>query len=879
MSLIDDFMQAFLRSEDNAANTPADALKNLSGAQKPNEKGKHAENGGKIVMIKGNPVNDWNIYIDMLLYPGSYVYEDDTPIDPREVFKELTLLESSGITVPNKMDLYEGLDITEKDRLFVELDTLRYDRSVLLVNGEDRVVGLFSWEYVRINNEERCILVANADNLDFRNHQSTKYFFLFCHPPLKIYKVPIEVSFQKLETTNTHLCIDFGTSNTTAGCFLDERYVNNVSNIAVINGNVKLNEENVVTFIDRDRSSSADKIDTLCLQNLTPTIVYVKDCSDSENIDYLFGHQAARWIKDDKYCPKASCFMEIKRWTSNINVNEEIQDRSGNRASVPRREIISQYLMFVIRNAENQFKCKFRNIHISAPVKLKDKVLSFYADILAEHGYVLEQEHAIDEGIAVLYSIISNQIRENNYENNKEKRALIIDCGGGTSDLASCRYTIEKDEDDIINLNIVTEYMNGDVNFGGNNLTYRIMQYMKVAYAYKLAKKDRVIIDNIIQKDTSELFSYIEGELENDASEKVRSRYEEVYQTLNEEYAWAESIIPTRFKEYENRPPEIYNNVKNNFYFLWKLAEEMKKEFYRSTSISRYTFNQSTNETKEVDLHINRIEDWRLSVMKGDVLKPQDYPDITFTAKEIDKLLRADIYYLVRKFLNDLYMKNELSHYSQIKLSGQSSKINIFMESLKEFLPGKMIKSGSLRAGGDDAEERKLLCLKGAMMYLHALEKSNIEVNLHSETQNIPISVYIKNEGSGDKLMFSQGSDWNQPAARRRITTAGKEVYLHMRNADREIGEPYKYVYENMQYTKTTFAELQKLSGGRITQELTDQLTGEKKYIFVFLNKEDWGFNILPVYGDANKVLYKGRLQFCPFEMDILQETFFDGRK
>ena len=201
--------------------------------------------------------------------------------------------------------------------------------------------------------------------------------------------------------------------------------------------------------------------------------------------------------------------------------------------------------------------------------------------------------------------------------------------------------------------------MNGDVNFGGNNLTYRIMQYMKVVYVRLIKGKERLNIDELINIDTNALFSFIEGELENDDDEKVKDRYEEVYRGINETYAEAENVIPTRFSEYENQTKEIFDKVKNNFFFLWKLADEMKKEFYRSTSISRYTFIKDDGNVKDIDLHVGHIENWRLSIVTEDgTLKEQPYPDITFTAKEIDKLLRADIYYLVRKFLNDLYMKN-----------------------------------------------------------------------------------------------------------------------------------------------------------------------------------------------------------------------------
>lgn len=836
--------------------------------------------GYEVIIKKGEKFVEkgkWDKIIYALRFPEAY--RDSEGKEPCTL-QQLELLETDKIAVPNKMDLYEGLDITEKDRIYLRLDKDKYLEEVLFVNGEDRAVGVFRISTVIIDGETKRFLVADAKEIDFDNHKSTKYFFVFCDTSLKKYKLPIEVSYQKTEITNTHLCIDFGTSNTTAGCFLDEQYVNNISNVARINGNVILNSDNVTTFAERGLCSSSDKIDTLTYKRIVPTIVYIDDCSNQNNIIYSFGYTASRRIKEDNYCPKASCFMEIKRWISNSNVPEEIQDAAGNRALVDRKEIIAQYLLYIIRNAENQFKCRFKNVHISAPVKLKDRVLNLYAEILGRHGYYLEQEHAIDEGVAVLYSVISNRIKDNNYTNGEEEKALIIDCGGGTSDLAACRYRIKKDADGIINLGITTEYMNGDVNFGGNNLTYRIMQYMKIVYAHQVKNKLRINIDKLIMEDVNALFSYIEGEIENDTDSKVKERYEEVYREIDREYASVEAIIPTKYKEYENQTKEVYDKVKNNFYFLWRLAEEMKKEFYRSTSISRYTFNNDFGNNRDIDLHISRIENWRLFIVQENGgLKEQDYPEITFTAKEIDKLLRADIYYLVRKFLNGLYTDRSLDTYNQIKLSGQSSKINIFMDSLKEFLPGKKIKSGRIHSKGNDAEELKLLCLKGAVMYMHALERSNIEVDLKNETRNIPITVYIKSENGEDKKMFEQGSNWNQPAMYRRITAAGKEIYLHMRNIDREIGEPYKYVYENMQYRETKFEELQKISDNRIRQEDMDTLPADKKYILVFLNKEKWGFDIVPIYRDSQGKLYMGMVEFCSFEMDILQETFFDGRK
>lgn len=834
-----------------------------------------------VVEKRKGQVTEWDKLVTELLDQDKKVTDEEgREIESRKI-TDYTLLNTEDIILPNKMDLYTGLDITAKDCVFIKFGfKAMYENTVLFVNGEDRAVGAFRIETYLVEGETKNFLVADAEELDFHNHKSTKYYFVFKSTTNeKMYKVPISVEYHETDTTSTHLCIDFGTSNTTVGCFLDEKYVENVSNLAIINGNVTLGRENIASFADREKEDSKNEWDTLSYKNLVPTVVYVLDCADSDNIEYAFGYDATRMIKEDGYCPKASCFMEIKRWTSNLDEYEDIQDRNGNKATIARKDILAAYLQFVIKEAENQFKCKFRNVHISVPVKLKEKVLDYYSKILSKKGYVLEKKNAIDEGIAVLYSIINNQIKDGNYTDGAKEKALIIDCGGGTSDLASCEYCIEKDEDGIINLDINTEYMNGDVNFGGNNLTYRIMQYMKIVYAEYFMKKERSNIDELITLDTNAIFSYIEGELENDEDARVKERYDEVYKNLNAAYAEAEKVIPTRYGEYENQTEMVYNKVKNNFFFLWKLAEEMKKEFYRTTSISRYKIYKEYSNVSDIDLHVKRIEQWRLSIFTEDRLLEQTYPDITFTAKEIDKLLRADIYYLVRKFLNDLYMQKTLDGFSQIKLSGQSSKINIFMESLKEFLPGKKIKSGRVNSKGNDAEELKLLCLRGAIMYLHALEMSNVEVNLQNATKNIPISVFIRTQNDEDKEMIKQGNDWEQRANKGRITSAGKAVYFHMRNVDKEIGEPYKYVCENISYFEVKFEDISKISNGKILQEDIDNLPADKRYFFVYLNKEKWGFNIVPVYRDGKGKLYRGKEEFCSFEMDILQESFFDGRK
>ncbi len=77
----------------------------------------------------------------------------------------------------------------------------------------------------------------------------------------------------------------------------------------------------------------------------------------------------------------------------------------------------------------------------------------------------------LDEGVAVLYNSISELISERRFHNGGELQALIIDCGGGTTDLSSSRFTIF-DQRIAYRIRIATAYENGDTDFGGNNLPH-----------------------------------------------------------------------------------------------------------------------------------------------------------------------------------------------------------------------------------------------------------------------------------------------------------------------------------------------------------------------------------------------------------------------
>ncbi len=169
---------------------------------------------------------------------------------------------------------------------------------------------------------------------------------------------------------------------------------------------------------------------------------------------------------------------------------------------------------------------------------------------------------------------------------------------------------------------------------------------------------------------------------------------------------------------------------------------------------------------------------------------------------------------------------------------------------MKEFLPGRKITSDRKKAGlGDgEANELKLRCLRGAILYLHQLHTSNLEVNMKNAVRNVPVSVYWKNENGETKELIKEGENWQQKAEKVRITDAGKELYLYLKNRDEQESKPYKYYYADMEYEKKNLDQISKLSRDAIDQEFLDHLTENRKYVAVFLDKDNYGFSILPIY-------------------------------
>lgn len=957
---------------------------------------------------------------------------------------------------PAKMVLYRGLDLTQYDGYQVRF-VPETEENYRLLGRENKKINLgeVAKELANTNvflvgeNHKLCsILNLTTDGNDPEHYFLTRnacqdivtdkgriYSLLFfpkqeseylyhnyydakeAHTILNYYEVPLaELEIREVEETDTVLSIDFGTTNTTAAAYLGHNYIKEPDRSDVINNRIKLGEINVVHFLDETKARTTWK-------PLLPTLVSVADCADPKVIAYHFGYQAMKDTKVKFHDESFSVFYEMKRWVETYTTEQEIIDKAGNFTLVKRQEMIRKYLLYVIAGAEQRFKCRFKKLHLTSPVKLKEQFNHMFQEILPE--YEINSVPMLDEGTAVLYNTISNLLEKKTYYDGERMSALIMDCGGGTTDLSSCEFTI-RNQNASYRIDIETTYENGDTNFGGNNITYRIMEYLKVVFADYYGKKQGIRMEDFIEETDLDIYRMVD-----------KYGRDTVYGKLDQAYEEAENFIPTRFRNYESRSRDEYYMVKNNFYFLFQIAEQLKKKFYESKGILRNCFHgdatgqgnnqkwgqyaksnvgqyanapvgQNTNaylgqyaksnlgeysksnlgqygnandqvgvykseqygsqklayEVNEMlgeandtgnayslenggkigqenpqelgndlehrngieyrnglghgrglgqgngygnltnnsmrsnnsmrnnsmsrensyrqeDLAITKVDTWNLVIKDGDQLKVvHDYPDIVFSITEIELLIKSDIYWIVDRFLNEFYRNRTLEQFSILKLTGQSCRIDLFREVIKEFLPGKCIEFKPFGKGEDSIRDLKLACVRGAAKYVEDQVNGCCEIHLHSTRPRIPYSISAYTHEQEEKqLIYNLEQEKIYGTISRNKNMEQLELFL--RDGDSKLKHRFLYQNDSKEYTPKTYEEIRNIYliyQEFLIQEETDTIANNEVKFFVFAAKEQWGFYLVPVTREGTQ-LYLGKEAFYPFENNAWEVNFFDGEK
>ncbi len=688
---------------------------------------------------------------------------------------------------------------------------------------------------------------------------------------LRVWKIPL-MDFLVKEPVSLPLpmAIDFGSVNTTAGVYLDTAYMEKIGRMAGVLGL----QENAVNYTRFDENEKDEM--------LLPSVIGV---TAVEEADYhlVFGRKAVE-LATASYIDEGFCvFYDIKRWISDYEKEEEIVDRLGRRRWVSRAELLRRFFLYIIQETENRFKCRVKQVHISSPVRQKYRFRRMFQSILPEYG--INEEDMLDEGMAVLYNTMSSMIAQGKMADGRRYEALVVDCGGGTTDLCSYRFRIQ-DNRTSYRIEMQTAYENGDTDFGGNNLTYRIMQLIKIELLHRCGMLPEVSAEELLTQMDTDVDRFVD-----------EYGVKEYYRRLDMAYERAEELLPTRFAEYERYNRSDYYKVKNNFYTLFALAEQMKKAFYGHVGRLQITVGLTRKEPqggpyrgeprssiyrtpREEDTSAYRIplDKWKLSFRGKDALvTKKELPDVTFNIFQIELLLGGEVYGILHKFMEEMYENDRLGRFSFIKLTGQSCKIDLFKDALKEFVPGKMIHFRK-RANAENADyELKMTCVDGVLKYLRDKRQGMVDVRMEEADAVIPYQVTAFTHNGREVVLLNGTGDWKQAGC---ISRNLEELTLQMYLKDGDGEERYRFRYQCIpdEFTPQTNEEIRKVYGNFIRQDETDTIVNGEVKFFVWAVQEEWGYQVVPVCRREDE-LYLGKAAFYCFENDNWINSFYDGTK
>lgn len=839
----------------------------------------------------------------------------------RALYETATI--TAQLEAPKTIVWYEGLNLEVDDCYQLKgADALQIERSIVMIcngiNGENFVglgrleriqrteeaapIDVITWDNtnlvvdMRTLQNERCALLVVEEKHAAALQQAVQMQSTFTAP---IYRVGFDLKCEELAPISAPLCIDFGTTNTTLGCYLAKDYVPNMPQNAIAlgyvhyDGYVKNDEKfdgvNFIHFYD-EKSKKKSALDVR--KNYTvPTVVYVEMInSETGDIQYKYGYEALQAVQQLKLQKTqdarrlGTLIYGLKRWIYALDEEEELVDELGNKRSVVRSDILKGYIHYILARATHQVKGRFTTLHFSTPVKMKAQFIKAFTDMFPQYD-VIAASNAVDEGVAVLYDAISQEIVKNN--GNVKGRALIFDCGGGTTDLANCEYEAKSMRFGGSALEISTKFVNGNPNFGGNNLTYRIMQMLKVKLAilYRgamtsdlTAAEKQARVDNFLMEKEEAIATINEG-----AEEGI---IEQLYKQLDQAYQKEEAYIPTQFKSYEYLSSSYVEKVRHNFYFLWDMAEAIKREFFSQLNKVVIDLDQDLQmKLGQFILYTQQVEE-QLQLMDD---KPQQF---TFTIREIEQLIVPEIYAVEYQFLNSFKVNEFMKEgeRSLIKLTGQSCRIPYFRDMLKEFIPGKLIRSS--KHGVDSkkqALELKLACVRGVIHYWRDQANGMVGSVKNQEAPIVPYDVLIEAPASvaDEKLMqatsnvlIEKGQMIGETVGLAVIQKSATDIVLTVRNDRKQIGEKRSIKLHQQVKTMST-SELQQLLAPKFDaygDVLGDaELRKDYTLIFVSTNKEEWQVT-LQMATLNEQGYWDVSTHEEPFEDAHAYENFFDGQ-
>lgn len=280
----------------------------------------------------------------------------------------------------------------------------------------------------------------------------------------------------------------------------------------------------------------------------------------------------------------------------------------------------------------------------------------------------------------------------------------------------------------------------------------------------------------------------------------------------------------------------------------------------------------------ESDISWIQADKWKLSVKRGNEFQIiKEFPEMVLNLYELELILKGEIYDIIRKFMEPLYLEDKIRDFSFIKLTGQSCKIDLFREALKEFIPGRMIQFKRRNREAEGDIDLKMSCVDGALKFMRDKRLGYAEIELHSDKPILPytVSAFTHN---GKEVELVNGF-WREDETRA-VSRNLEDVTLQLFLKDTEGRVRYHFHFDCQPegFKGVTYEEIREIYGQHIQQKETDSIVNREIRFFAWKRCEEWGYVIVPVYRKEEK-LYLGAEQFYPFEHEGWIRNFFDGEK
>lgn len=535
---------------------------------------------------------------------------------------------------------------------------------------------------------------------------------------------------------------------------------------------------------------------------LCPSAAAVEHCGGGQVL-FRFGFDALGLIRRDGYGSSLSFLHNLKLYLFEETV-VDVCDVDGNVASVSSDFILRSFFLYIIGLAKAEHKRRYTKLCFLIPEKRGRLALERLRAIMPDY----QVEPMQSESVNSVYERIAGNIGDE--AEDRVERELAFHCGGGSTSLTACAYSVENTKVAYI-VRMKEQYLNGDSGFGGNNLTYLILQYLKIRILCELRGEKEPILDAPFFQSYSYVDEY--------------GGTGEIYERFHRLYREAERLIPTGFGRLE----ESDLIKRQNFYRLWFLAENLKIKFFSDEGVDMIGLPDEFEELCAVNIIIPQgMEEYRL---RFQIHKTQ-----------IELLLAPEIYRMVKELVEPLCDEDGILSGCRIRFTGMSCRIPVFRDALREFTVGRRARTGK---GSQDS--LKLRALQGAVVREQMQKKGRIISEIEKEAAQVSYTVKAETHEGGAMEIVSYGQAQSSVLGwlRRHIATKTVEFAVcnisgHMVRRREMHLDIEDFIITGYDLLFERYPFLSEIQGD------IDSIGSEEMRLFVF-RQENWDFCVLPV--------------------------------